>query len=213
MRISRMICTVVGAAMALVLAQDALAEEAKKAAPASAKKAAAPAMDMEAMMKQWEKFATPGAEHKALAKMVGKWNAETTMLMGPGAEPTVAKGKAEFTEVLGGRFVRLDFSGEFMGKPFTGIGYNGYDNFKKQYTSSWMDDMSTGSMISYGTMGKDGKSITFWGVMDEPMTGEKGKKIRSVMRLVSDDEVIYESYDKVGGKEWKALDIKYTRIK
>jgi hypothetical protein len=180
---------------------------------ADAKKGGGAPPDMDAMMKQWEKMATPGPEHVELAKSVGKWNVTTTFRMGPEAEPMTSKGSAEFVSLLGGRWIRQDFSGEFMGRPFHGVGHEGYDKFKKQYVSTWTDDLSTAFLVSYGTPSKDGKSIVFFGLMDEPMTGEKNKKVRSVTRRVDADTMVYESYDKAKGKEWKAMEITYTRMK
>jgi hypothetical protein len=41
--------------------------------------------------------------------------------------------------VLGGRFVEQRYAGNFMGQPFSGLGYTGYDNYRKKYIGSWMD--------------------------------------------------------------------------
>jgi hypothetical protein len=135
------------------------------------------------------------------------------MVMGPGAPAQEAKGTAEFTAVLGGRFVRQDFTGDMMGQPFHGVGYTGYDNFKGQFVSTWMDDMSTGVMTSAGAADKDGKSVTLTGLMDEPMTGEKNKKVKQVLKIVDDNTMTFQMYDNAHGKEWVALEIDYTRAK
>lgn len=205
-RTSRALTTL---ALTLLLAPAASGEKPKAKAPA----APPAAMDQEAMMKEWAKWSTPGEPHKLAEKSVGKWNAVVRMVMGPGAEPMESKGTAEITAVLGGRWVRQDFTGEFMGQTFHGVGMSGFDNFRKRYISTWIDDMSTSMMVSYGTASKDGKSITYIGLMDEPITGEKDKKVRSVFRWVDDDTFVYESYDKAKGKEWKAMEITYTRAK
>ena len=207
MSFARVVRSMVSLVMVLGLAGAALAAEGKKAQTAQ------PAMDPEAMMKEWAKWAAPGEPHQMLAKMVGKWNAVTKMMMAPGTEPMESKASAEFTSVMGGRWIRLEFTGEFMGQTFHGLGYNGYDNFRKRFVQTWMDDMSTGTMTSYGTASKDGKSVTYFGLMDEPMTGEKDKKVKSATRWVDDDTFVYESWDHAKGNEWKALEITYTRMK
>ena len=168
---------------------------------------------MQAMMAAWQKHATPGEPHKRLAKSVGKWNAVVKMQMDPSAPPMLSKGTADFSAVFGGRFVRQAFTGSFMGQTFQGEGLMGYDNFKKQYFSTWCDNMSTSIMLSWSTA-DDGKGgVTYVGDMDEPMTGERGKKVKSAVRWVDDNTMVYESWDKGGGKEWKALEITYTRAK
>ena len=66
--------------------------------------------------------------------------------MAPGADPMVMDGTSENRWVMGGRYLEQRFNGNFMGMPFEGIGYTGYDNVKKQYWGTWMDNMSTGMM-------------------------------------------------------------------
>lgn len=156
---------------------------------------------------------TPGEQHKKLARHAGKWNAVVKFTMGPGGEARESKGTSEMTMVLGGRWLKQDFTGSAMGQPFTGTGYTGYDNFKKQFVSLWMDSMSTSAMVSYGTADKDGKTVTYTTVMDEPMTGERDKKVKTVMRVIDDNKMVFEMWDKAQGKEWKALEITYTRAK
>ncbi len=192
--------------MCLVLAVPALAMGQKKDAGKPSPE------QMQAMMAAWQKHATPGEAHKKLAKSVGKWNAVVKMQMGPGAPPMQSKGTADFAPMFGGRFVRQTFTGSFMGQTFQGEGLMGYDNFKKQYFSTWCDNMSTSIMLSWSTA-EDAKTVTYVGDMDEPMTGERGKKVKSATRWVDDNTMVYESWDKAGGQEWKALEITYTRAK
>src|SRR5262249_31476820 len=78
----------------------ARAQDAKK--PTKAATAAPPALSMEEAM---AKYCTPGAQHQTLAKLEGKWTTSTKMWMDPGQPPTTSDGTAEFTMVLGGRFL------------------------------------------------------------------------------------------------------------
>ncbi|MEW5876347.1 MAG: DUF1579 domain-containing protein [Candidatus Zixiibacteriota bacterium] len=166
------------------------------------------------MMELMQKYGTPGKEHAELAKMVGKWDAATTMWMAPDAEPVTSTGSVVITSVLGGRWFQQNYTGDMMGMPFTGIGYLGFDKFKNQYVSTWMDDMSTMTMISYGDASPDGKTITYSGVCDDIMTGTKNKVYKSVVHNVDDNTSIFEMYDKTPeGKEYKMMEIKYTRGK
>ena len=45
---------------------------------------------------------------------------------------------------LGGRYVIGKFAGTMMGQPFEGMSTMGYDNAKKMFTSTWVDNMGTG---------------------------------------------------------------------
>jgi len=169
----------------------------------------------EEMMKRWQESMTPGAAHKKLEIMVGTWDAEVKMWMnGPAGEPTISKGTSENKLVLGGRYVQQDFTGEMMGQPFSGVGYTGYDNFKKRYVSFWIDNMSTAMSTMEGNLDKEGKAFTTWGKMDEPMTGEKGKKIKYVTRIINNDTQTFEVYDVVAyGDKKPTMQITYTRKK
>jgi hypothetical protein len=82
---------------------------------------------MEEMMKKVEAAGTPGAAHKALEPLIGNWNAEVKMFMDPSAPPNVTKATAKNSWVMKGRFVQQEFKGEFMGKPFHGMGFTGYE--------------------------------------------------------------------------------------
>jgi hypothetical protein len=115
------------------------------------------------------------------------------------------------TWVLGGRFVEEKFKGEFNGMPFEGIGYTGYDNFKKLYTGSWMDNMGTMMMVMSGTVDPSGKEITMTGQIDDIMTG-KPCAIKSVSRFVSKDQMTYEMWGPdPTGKVFKMMEIVYNR--
>ncbi len=169
----------------------------------------------EEMMKRWQESMTPGDAHKKLEVFVGSWDAEVkTWMSGPGTEPAVSKGTSEQTMSLGGRFLQQTYTGEMMGQPMNGVGYTGYDNFKKKYISFWIDNMSTAMSHLEGSIDKDGKVITMWGTMDEPMTGEKGKKVKYVTRVIDNDKHLFEVYDVTSwGEKTPVMVIAYTRKK
>src|SRR5207249_1814682 len=116
--------------------------------------------------------------------------------------------------IMDGRYLVQEVSGEFMGKPFHGMGIIGYDKFKKQYTNSWVDNYGTGIVVSLGNADSTGKVITYTGEMDEPLTGEKNKKFKSIERIIDNDKHILEMYDTIPGiGEVKVMEITFTRRK
>ena len=177
------------------------------------KKSKAKMPSQEEMMKKWEESMTPGAPHKNFEQFVGDWDVEAKVWMnGPKAEPSVSKGTAEYKLALGGRYLEQEFTGEMMGQPMNGVGYTGYDNFGKKYVSFWIDNMSTAMSTMEGTMDKEGKTLTMWGKMDDPTTGEKGKKVKYVTRVVDKDKHVFESYDVTAyGDKQPVMVITYTR--
>ena len=166
-----------------------------------------------AMMEAMEKAVAPGAEHKALDAFVGKWHTVVKYYPAPGAPALESTGTSENSWVLGGRYVQQKFSGTSMGKPFDGIGYTGYDKIRKQYVSSWMDTMSTGFMVSTGKAGADGKSWTYEGSMDDPMSGAS-VPLKQTMTAVDKDKNVFEMWSPgPDGKSYKSMEIIYTRKK
>ena len=166
---------------------------------------------MQEMMKKIQEAGTPGPAHKALDPLVGEWSAEVKLWMAPGAPPNITKGTAKSTWILGGWFVQQEFNGEFMGKPFRGIGMTGYDNMKKKYSSLWMDDVSTGMFTSEGKPDSGGKVITFEGTYACPETGDLDRPSKQVVRIISRDKHVYEMYDPSKGDNFKTMEITYTR--
>jgi hypothetical protein len=193
------------AACAILLSSMvSLAQDPSKKEMSAEEKAA-----MEAMMKA----ATPGDAHKNLARMVGRWDATVKMYAQPGAPAQVSTGTSVNKLVLGGRWVQESFDGNFMGMPFSGIGYTGYDNLKKQYVGTWMDTMSTSMMQSAGTGDASGKSYEFSATMDDPVTG-KSVMTKSTMTVTDEDHHTMEMWMPApDGKMFKMMEINYTRKK
>lgn len=211
----------VGIGVALSTALSAQTPDAKKPAGKPAAGAAQPGGEEAAkMMEAWKKASTPAEGHDKLKPLAGKWTYVTKWRMSPEAPFEESTGKAEFKWGMGGRFLFSEVKGDptpndaMMGGPFEGFGMYGYDNMTKKYTNTWVDNMSTGTMISHGTADGSGKTFTF--MAEEgmcPMTGEM-KKPKSVLKMEGDDKVVFEMYDKgPDGKEFKGLEVTYTRQK
>ncbi|HKG20448.1 MAG TPA: DUF1579 domain-containing protein [Blastocatellia bacterium] len=172
----------------------------------------ASAMSQE-MVKKWTEAATPGEPHKLLDQFVGKWEVSMRMWMeGPGRPPAEAKATVEGKWILDGRFVQEDSTSQIMGMPHRSIGITGYDNIKKKYVISYIENMATAICTAEGTLDESGKVMTLFGKLDEPMTGERDKVIKFVTRLIGPDKRIFEIYDLVGTPdEFKSIEMTYAR--
>ncbi len=168
----------------------------------------------EEFMAAWAKYGEPGEYHKYLEPLVGSWNFQTKWWMEPGGEPQGSEGTSECEWIMGGRFLLTNITGEMAGAPFHGMSILGYDNFKQEYVALWIDEMSTAFMLSTGKSDESGKVFTFEGIYDDPMTGEKDKKFKTISRILSDDQNVYESYDTgPDGTEFQSLAVTNTRKK
>lgn len=160
--------------------------------------------------KAWNEYMTPGNVHKMLEKSNGEWNEEMTMWMEPGAEPTKSTATAINKMILGGRYQHSTHTGTVMGMPFEGIGITGYDNAKKMYISTWIDNLGTGIMYSEGKWNDANKSVEYTGTAVDPVSG-KELKIRQVIKTVDDNTETMEMFTTRDGKEFKSMEIKMTR--
>lgn len=147
--------------------------------------------------------------------MVGTWDAEVKSWMnGLDGPPAVSKGTAEQKMLLGGRYLQQSMTSEMMGQPFSGTGFTGFDNFKKKYVGVWIDNMTTAIATMEGSADKSGKTITMWGIMDEPATGEKNKKVKYVTHIVDANKHVFEMFDVATyGDKKPVMQITYTRKK
>jgi len=172
---------------------------------------AQPPMDQKAAMEMMQKLATPAEGHKKLDVLVGAWNAKSSMWMDPSKPPEVTEGTSEQKWVLGGRFLEQTFEGSFMGMAFSGIGYTGFDNYKKRYVGVWMDSSTTAMFHTIGSFDASGKILTSSGRMDDFTTG-KVVTVREKMTVVSKDEILFEMWGPgPDGKEYRMMEIRYTR--
>lgn len=170
-------------------------------------------IDSATAAKAWEMYMKPGNEHQMLAQSVGNWNAEITFYS-PSGEivSTNTDIKAETKMILGGRYQQSTYKGQIDGMPFEGVGTTGYDNAKKVYVSTWMDNMGTGVMYLEGTFKESTKMLTSMGSATDVVTG-KVMKVRETLTFADDNIQLMDMYDTKDGKEMKTMSIKLTRVK
>ena len=192
----------------------ALLLTAASAAPARAQDAGKPPQmspAQQAMMEKYAKAATPGPEHQKLQKLAGKWKAQVTAWMAPGAPPAKSEGTVEFKPVLGGRYVQQGFKGTMGGEPFEGIGTMGFDNVTKERFATWTDSMSTGLMVMRGKCPADAKKCTTKGQASDAVAG-KLVSYSETTTMTDDDHFTFELRGpSPDGKQFKMLEIVYTR--
>jgi hypothetical protein len=148
--------------------------------------------------------------HEMLAKSDGVWTEEIKMWMDPNAEPATTVGKCENKMILGGRYQYSTHSSTMMGMPFEGINILAYDNVRKVFQSSWIDNMGTGIMNVEGPWDEATKSCTMTGKTTDPMNGGV-VDVKEVYTIVDDNHHKMEMYLIQGGKEIKNMEIHFTR--
>jgi hypothetical protein len=194
---------------------DAAAIDTTKTTEQAVAKDASPAAmpDSAAMMKAWQDYMTPGDMHKWMEKTNGTWEGEVTQWMDPKAPPTKATAKNVQSSALGGRYVIGKFTSTMMGMPFEGVSTMGYDNAKKMFTSTWMDNLGTGIVHMSGTYDETTKTLNLKGHQTDPMTG-KDTDIREEMTMIDNDSYSMSMYGTgADGKEMKFMEGVFKRKK
>lgn len=164
----------------------------------------------EATQKAWMDYMTPGSMHKMMAMADGDWKTEMTFWMAPDTPPSTATGTCTNKMILGGRYQESRHGSSFAGQPFEGLGTLGYDNAKKVFQSTWVDNMGTGIMYLEGKWDDATRSITLTGKMTDPISG-KEQLVREVVKWVDDNNQVMEMYMMADGTEFKSMELKLTR--
>lgn len=170
------------------------------------------------MMAAMMELAKPGENHKLLAGGVGTWDYKVKFWMNPDNPPVESAGTSVARTVMDGRYVITHHTGKMqmpgpdgamMDTQFDGMAVEGYDNVKKKFVSSWIDNMGTGIMNSEGTYDASAKTFTYLAEY-EPMPGMK-TKLRQVLKVTDPNHRILEFFEDRGGKEVRTMEIGYTR--
>lgn len=203
----------VGVVIGLVSGQD---RPATPPTPAGSPDAAA----MAEMMKKMEAVMKPGPKHEMLQKFVGDWKTTTKLFMGTNAPMSETTGTSKISSILGGRFLLEEFhgqmlmpgpEGEMVSHPFDGIGISGYDNYRNVFVGCWVDSFNTHILSMTGVASPNGKVITSYGEMDEPVLNMTGRTVKYVTRIVDDNHRVFEIYDLAAGDDYKVIEIHYER--
>lgn len=167
-------------------------------------------MNQDEAMQKWMEYATPSDMHKMLAKYNGEWEGNMKMWMAPGAEPMESTATITNDMHMGDRYQKSTYSGTSMGMPFQGESMTAYDNMKKKFYNTWIDNMGTGVIYSEGEWNADSKTVTYNGKMSEPMSGTQ-LDVRQVITYIDNDHYKMEMYYNMGGQDFKSMEANYTR--
>ncbi|MBK9982507.1 MAG: DUF1579 domain-containing protein [Saprospiraceae bacterium] len=164
------------------------------------------AQDQAAMMKAWSDFKTPGDMHKLLASWNGVWNADVSSWMDPSAPPMKSTATVENKMALDGLYQMGHYEGTMMGSPFEGYSTLAYDNAKKMFVNTWIDNMGSGIVVMTGKWDAAKKTLELKGTQTDPMSG-KDSPMREVITIIDANTqkmVIYGAG--MDGKEAKFME-------
>lgn len=156
--------------------------------------------------------AMPAEQHRQLASSEGRWRTEMTYWTAANAQPIVIRGTCDIRMVLGGRYQQSVYRSESNGVPFEGIGYIAYDNARKMYISTWIDNTGTGMVYLEGGYDRSDAKTEMLGQCTE-VASCRQRGMRQVTTNVDANTQIMEMYQTPdGGEEFKSMQIRFTRI-
>lgn len=161
-----------------------------------------------------ESMATrPVAEHEWLKKLLGEWQVETEMTMGPDGPTQTGKGR-ETVKSLGGLWAFGEGEGEMPdGQKMTYYTVLGYDVSFKEYRGCWFASVSSHLWKYVGTLSGGGKVMTL--ECEGPDMENEGQtaRYRDVIEFVDDSKRTLTSYvEGNDGQFNQMMKSTYTRI-
>ena len=155
------------------------------------------------MMAAWENWMKPGDMHAWMAKSDGTWSGDVNTYFDP-SNPEKSKATMTSRMVFNGLYQITEYKGNMMGMPFEGMGTLAYDNAKKEFINTWIDNMGSGLMILTGHYDKATKTLHLKGNQTDPMSG-KDMPIRQTVEYPNDNTQI------MGGVEVKSTGTQQSR--
>ncbi len=166
-----------------------------------------------AMDSMWTVFKTPGDMHKWMEKTNGTWEGEVSQWENPAVPPVKSKATIVQSSTFGGRYVVGKYSGTAFGEPMQGLSTLGYDNAKKLFISTWIDNLGTGIVYMSGNYDEKTKTLNLSGYQTDPVTG-KDTNIRQEMTIIDDDSYTTNMFGTgAEGKENKFMEGTFKRKK
>lgn len=167
-----------------------------------------PAVSMEEFMA----LNVVGAEHEWMAPLVGTFHGTMSLFAEPGAEPMQSEGVMVNRWFLGGRWLRQDWSSDFMGQPLQGFGLFGYDTLQKRYQGFWVDTMGTFMAPITNGQAVDARTVETYGESWDPSSGHVVQR-RDVVRIIDRNHHTFDMYQTHPGQdEIQILHVEYSRM-
>lgn len=150
----------------------------------------------------------PTEHHERLARAVGTWDGELTMIV-PGGQAIQSK-VVETVGRVGGFWNHSVVEGTVMGAPFKGMYIQGYDPDRKKYVGLWIDSSGPTWQIEEGTYDAE-TDVLRMGHEGPDMTGRVTQQW-STTTYDAEGKRIYQAFMKLpDGSASMTMEIVYTK--
>ena len=156
-------------------------------------------------------FSKPTVHHDILDKLWGKWDYMLTIESDDGETESLVL-EADYRWALGGRFLVGGFDGYIDGGLFKAREILGYDSFRGEYRSVWVDNNTTAFTMATGEYTARTRTLTFKGVQDNVERDVRDEPFTFVYRFVDKDHFQIEVWrPNPAGKMVKGTTVSATR--
>ncbi len=130
----------------------------------------------------------------AISRITGAWSCDSVaQWMAPDAPRSYSKASSVEKVIMDGLYMEGDFSSTMMGMPMTGKSLTGYDNAKKKFVSSWIDNLGSGIVRMEGSYDETTKTLHLKGKQSDPGTDGESD-IRQEQKWIDDDTYVLSMY-------------------
>jgi hypothetical protein len=145
---------------------------------------------------------------------VGRWNSAITVWPQPGAGGNRSQGISDLRWILNGCWLLQDYRASDAGEGgVEGLGLIGYDPVRLEHVFTWVDNVSCSPLQSKGLCGEDGHTTSLAGLHGDPLSGERDRPFRWVIRVMDPDRWTLELFDAApDGREFRKIEIVNRRI-
>ena len=153
----------------------------------------------------------PTIHHDILDKLWGKWQYAVTIDSADATNGPLML-DADYRWALGGRFLVGRYDGYVDGGLFQAREILGYDSFRGEYRSVWVDNNTTAFTLSTGEYDARTKTLTFKGVQDNVEKNLRDQPFTFVYHFINDDHFRIEVWrPNPAGKMVKGTTVNATR--
>lgn len=158
------------------------------------------------------KHSRPAPEHDVLDTLWGKWHFAVKIQADDGDVEVISL-NADYRWELGGRFLIGSYDGYIDGQRFQAREILGYDSFRGEYRSFWVDNNSTAFTLASGKYDARKRTLTFEGVQDDVEKNLRDQPFTVSYRFVDHDRFDVEVWRPgPDGKMVKGTTVNATRI-
>lgn len=164
------------------------------------------------MSKSDIKTSLENGAHKLLSQLTGEWEGTTKTWFEPNVLADESPMRGTMESILGGRFIKHEYSGSLQGKPFEGIAMYGCNLQTGKFSCIWVDSFHMGTEVMMSEGEKTEKGFSVFGHYGYGVTEGEPWGWRTNLELQGNDALLITAYNiSPEGAEEKATETVYKR--